>query len=89
MQRCTRKSEIFHVKNNSREEFKFSRFRSISEIFLTVADYNMDTRLESSYRLVYCRVSRELGIAGCSRRSDIYRGELDPRAQAYSLIVAA
>ena len=46
---------------------KFSRFRSIREIFLTVDDYNMDEHLESSYRLVYYRVSGEPGIAGCSR----------------------
>ena len=54
---------------------KFSRFRSIHEIFLKVANYNMDERLESSYHLVYYRVSGEPGIAGCSRRSDIYPGE--------------
>ena len=54
---------------------KFSRFRSIREIFLTVDDCSMDERLESSWRLVYYQVSREPGIAGCSRRSDIYLGE--------------
>ena len=54
---------------------KFSQFRSIREIFLAVADYNMDKRLESSYRLVYYRVSGEPGIAGCSRRSGIYPNE--------------
>ena len=32
-------------------------FRSIHEIFLTIDDYNMDERLESSYRLVCYRVS--------------------------------
>ena len=37
--------------------------------------YNMDKHLESSYRLVYYQVSGEPGIAGCSRRSDIYPGE--------------
>ena len=35
----------------------------------------MDERLESSWRLVYYQVSGEPGIAGCSRRSDIYLGE--------------
>ena len=33
--------KIFHV-------VKFSQSRSIREIFLTVDDYNMDKRLESS-----------------------------------------
>ena len=40
-----------------------------------VADYNMDKRLESSYRLVYYRVSGEPRITDCSRRSEIYPGE--------------
>ena len=40
-----------------------------------VDDCNMDERLESSWRLVYYQVSGEPGIAGCSRRSDIYFGE--------------
>ena len=35
----------------------------------------MDERLESSYRLVYYQVSGEPGIAGYSRRLDIYPGE--------------
>ena len=50
----------FHVKNKLRENFrvvKFSRFRSIREIFLTVDNYNILERMESSYRLVYYRVS--------------------------------
>ena len=38
--------KIFHV-------VKFSQSRSIREIFLTVDDYNMDKRLESSWGLVY------------------------------------
>ena len=54
---------------------KFSRFRSIHEIFLTVDDCNMDERLESLWLLVYYQVSGELGIARCSHRSDIYLGE--------------
>ena len=33
--------------------FKFSRFRSIHELFITVDDCNMDERLESSWHLVY------------------------------------
>ena len=37
--------------------------------------YNMDKHLKSSYRLVYYQVSGEPGIAGCSRRLDIYPGE--------------
>jgi len=40
-----------------------------------IDDYNMDERMESSCRLLYYRVSGEPGIAGCSRRSDIYPGE--------------
>jgi len=54
---------------------KFSRFRLIREIFLTVDDYNMDEHLESSYCLVYYRVSGEPGITGCSRRLDIHPRE--------------
>ena len=65
--------KIIHVKNFL--VVKFSQFCSIREIFLTVADYNMDEHLESSYRLVYYLVSGEPGIAGCSCRSDIYPGE--------------
>ena len=60
--------KIFHV-------IKFSRFRSIREIFLTVDDCSMDERLDSSWRLVYYQVLGEPGIAGCSRRTDIYIGE--------------
>ena len=69
------RSGNFHVKNNLRENFrvvKFSRFRSICEIFLAVDYYNMDEHLESSWRLVYYQVSGEPGIARCSRQSDIY-----------------
>ena len=77
---CSGRSGNFHVKNNSREKLKFSWFRSIREIFLMVADYNMDARLESSHRLVYYRVSREPGIAGCSRQ---YGGEVDSRASLF------
>ena len=51
---------------------KFSQFRSIREIFLTVDDCNMNERLESLWLLVYYQVSGELGIARCSHRSDIY-----------------
>ena len=54
---------------------KFSRFRSIREIFLTVDDCNMDECLESLWLLVYYQVSGELGIAHCSNRLDIYLGE--------------
>ena len=60
--------KIFHVD-------KFSRFRSISEIFLTVDDCNMDERLESLWLLVYYQVSGEPGIGHYSHRSDIYLGE--------------
>ena len=56
---------------------KFSRFRSIRDIFLMVNGYNLDEHLESSERLVYYQVTGEPGIAGCSRRSDIYRGGVD------------
>ena len=54
---------------------KFSRSRSIREIFLTVDDCNMDERLESLWLLVYYQVSGEPGVARCSHRSDIYLGE--------------
>jgi len=54
---------------------KFLQFRSIREIFLTVDDCSMDKCLESSWHLVYYQVSGEPGIAGCSRRSDIYLGK--------------
>ena len=54
---------------------KFSRFRLIGEIFLTIDDHNMDKRLESSYRFVYYRVSGEPGITGCSHQLEIYPGE--------------
>ena len=75
---CTVDREIFTLKVIHMKNFrvvKFSWFRSICEIFLTVDDYNMDERLVSSYRLVYYCVSGEPRIAGCSRRSDIYPGE--------------
>ena len=68
--------KIFRVKNF--RVVKFSRFRLIREIFLTVDDCNVDERLESSSRLVYYQVSGEPGIAPCSRRSDIYPGECGP-----------
>ena len=54
---------------------KFSRFRSIREIFLTIENCNMDERLESLWLLVYYQVSGEPGIARCSHQSDIYLGE--------------
>ena len=54
---------------------KFSRFRSICEIFLTVDDCNMDERLESLWRLVYYQVSGGPGISRCSHQSHIYLGE--------------
>ena len=68
----------FHVKIICVKNFrvvKFSWFRSIREIFLTVDNCNMDKRLESSWRLVYYQVSGDPGIARCSCRSDIYLGE--------------
>ena len=63
-----RRSGNFHVKNNFMVSFD-------SRNFLTVDDYNVDERLESSWHLVYFQVSGEPGIAHCSRRSDIYLGE--------------
>jgi len=54
---------------------KFSRFRSIHKIFITVDDCNMDECLESFWRLVYYQVSGKPGIARCSHWSDIYFGE--------------
>ena len=55
--------------------FKFSWFRLIRDIFLTVDNCNMDEHLESSWCLVYYKVSGEPGITGYGRRSDIYFGE--------------
>ena len=46
---------------------KFSQFRSIREIFLTVDGCNMNKRLENSWHLVYYQVSGEQGITGCGR----------------------
>ena len=63
---------------------KFSRFRSIREIFLTVDDCNMDECLESLWLLVYYQVSGEPGIARCSHRSDIYLGSVDLRASLFT-----
>ena len=39
--------QIIHMKNF--RVVKFSRFRLIRKIFLTVDDYNMDEHLESSW----------------------------------------
>ena len=64
--------KIIRVKNF--HVVKFSWFRIIRKIFLTVDDHNMDECMESSYRLVYYRVSGEPGSAGYSCRSDIYPG---------------
>ena len=80
---CTyRRSGNFHVKNNSHE--KFSRFRSIRKIFLTVDNCNTDEHLETCWRLVYYQVSGEPGIAGCSHRSDIYLRGVDLRASLFT-----
>ena len=77
------RSGNFHVKNNYHD--KFSRFRSIREIFFTVDNYNTDELLESSWRVVYYQVSGEPGIAGCSFRSDIFPGEyVDLRANLFT-----
>ena len=65
--------KIIHVKNF--RVVKFSRFCSIHEKFLTVDGCNVDEHLASSWRLLYYQVSGEPGIAGCSRRLDIYLGE--------------
>ena len=48
------------LKKKLRENFrgvKFSQFRLICEIFLTVDGYNVDERLESFLCLVYYQVS--------------------------------
>ena len=66
----------FCIKNNSCEKISsYSIFAVLFREILTVDDCNMDERLESSWCLVYYQVSGEPGIAGCSRRSDIYFGE--------------
>ena len=73
-----RRSGNYHVQKIRVKNFrfvKFLQFRSICKKFLTVDDYNMDERLESSYCSVYYEVSGESRITGCSRRSDIYPRE--------------
>ena len=75
---CTIDREIFALKIICVKNFridKFSRFRSIRKIFLTVDDCNMDERLESLWLLVYYQVSGKPGIARCSDKSDIYLRE--------------
>ena len=69
--------EIFTLKMIRVKIFVLLNFRGFvqSPKFLTVDNYNMDERLQSSFHLVYYQVSGEPGIAGCSRRSDIYPGE--------------
>ena len=62
--------KIIHVKIFC--VIKFSWFCSIHEIFLMVDNCNMDEL--SPWRLVYCQVSGEPVIAGCSFRSDVYLG---------------
>ena len=70
---------------------KFSQFRSIREIFLTVDDYNMDEHLKISYRLSL--------LPGIKRAWDRWLyidltfilgsvGSVDLCTEAYSLIVA-
>ena len=59
---------------------KFSRFRSIRKIFLTVDDCNMDERLESLRLLVYYQVSGKPGITHCSHQS----GSVDLRASLFT-----
>ena len=61
--------------------FKFSLFRLVHEIFLTVDDCNMDECLESSYRPTTSH--QESQEAGHLPRG-MWTG-----AQAYSLIIAA
>ena len=68
-------SQLKIIRAKNFRVIKFSQFRSIREIFLTVDDCNMDKCLESSWRLVYYQVSGERGIPGCSVQSDIYLGE--------------
>ena len=68
--------EIFALKIIRMKFFlNFRGFVRSANFFLTVDDSSMDERLESSWRLVYFQASGEPGIAGCSRRSDIYLGE--------------
>ena len=83
--------EIFTLKIVCIKNFrvdKFSWFRSIHEIFLTINNYNMDEHLDSSKHLVYYQVTGEPGIAGYSRRSDIYLGGCRLHVHTYSLIIA-
>ena len=75
--------EIFALKIIRMKIFrvdKFLRFRSIREIYLTVADCNMDERLESLWLLVYYQVSGKPGIVRCSHRS----GSVDLRASLFT-----
>ena len=70
-----RRLGIFTLKIILVRNFRVVKFVQSAKFFLTVDDHNMDKRLESSWHLVYYQVSGEPGIAGCSRRSDIYLGE--------------
>ena len=66
--------EIFALKLIRVKKFcviKFSWFRLIRKIYLTVDECNIDKRLENSWGLVYYQVSGEPRIARCSRQSDI------------------
>ena len=78
--------KIIRVKNF--HGVKFSRFRSICEIFLTVDDCNMDKCLENSQHLIYYQVSGEVGIAGCSRHRTFTLGGVDLHVQSFLLIIA-
>ena len=81
--------EIFTLKIIRAKNFcnvKFSRFRSIREIFLTVANYNMDELLES---LVYYLDQESQELLAVVVDWTFIPVSVDLRVQAYSLIVAA
>ena len=76
----------FHIKNNLCKNFcdvNFLQFICFAQFFWTVDGYNM----KCSWRLVYCQVSRELSIAGCGCRLDIYLGRCGCAHKHWSLLL--
>ena len=54
-----------------------------------VNNYNMDERLESSWRLVYYQVQKSQGLLAIVIDRTFTSGSVDLCVQAYSLIIAA
>ena len=75
--------KIIRVKNF--RVIKFSWFRSICEIFLTVDDCNMDELLESSWRLVYTtRYQESQGLLAVVFDRTFNSGNVDLRANLFT-----